>query len=358
MHAQERSPQPDARAARVNGVTILAEEVDAKLGNNLAALQEQIYALRQKQLEAMIDQALLEAEAAKRRVTLAALVQAEITSRVTPATADDAARFYAENKARIQGDLASRREQIQSLLTAQRLEDRQQEFVASLRATATIETFLTPPPVFRATIATAGAPVRGPATAPVTIVEFSDFHCPYCKRVQPVLSQLLAKYGDKVNLVFRDYPVDVLHPQARAASEAARCATEQGKFWEFHDELFEIGARRRARNAGSAGQGGRSRRDGVHRLPDVRQVQSRGAGQQRGRHGTRNRRDADVLHQRPDPGRSAADRRLRQDHRRGARGAPVRPAASSCPTFATSPPVRRAARGATPAALRRALHKH
>src|SRR5436190_13536878 len=111
MHAQERSPQPDARAARVNGVTILAEDVDAKLGNNLAALQEQIYALRQKQLEAMIDQALLEAEAAKRRVTLAALVQAEITSRVTPATVDDAAKFYAENKTRIQGDLASRREQ-------------------------------------------------------------------------------------------------------------------------------------------------------------------------------------------------------------------------------------------------------
>ena len=240
MHAQERSPQPDTRAARVNGVTISAEEVDAKLGNNLAALQEQIYALRQKQLEAMIDQALLEAEAAKRHVALAALVQAEITSKVTPATADDAAKFYAENKARIQGDLASRREQIQSLLTAQRLEDRQRAFLATLRATATIETFLTPPPVFRATIATAGAPVRGPATAPVTIVEFSDFHCPYCRRVQPVLSQILAKYGDKVNLVFRDYPVDVLHPQARAASEAARCAAEQGRFWQFHDAMFAI----------------------------------------------------------------------------------------------------------------------
>jgi len=242
MHAQERSPQAGDTAARVNGVTILAGEVDAKLGNNLAELQEQIYALRQKQLEAMIDQALLEGEAAKRGVTLAALVQTEITAKVIPATATDAAKFYAENKARIQGDLASRQEQIQSLLTAQRLEDRQQEFVTTLRAGAKIETFLTPPPVFRATVATAGAPVRGPATAPVTIVEFSDFHCPYCKRVQPAIGQILAKYGDKVKLVFRDYPVDVLHPQARAASEAARCATEQGKFWEFHDAMFEIGA--------------------------------------------------------------------------------------------------------------------
>ena len=190
-------------------------------------------------------------------MTLDALVETEITSKVTPATADDAAKFFAANKARIQGDLASRREQIQSLLTAQRLEDRQHEFVATLRASAKIETFLTPPPVFRATISTAGAPVRGAATAPVTIIEFSDFHCPYCKAVQPALGQVLAKYGDKVKLVFRDYPVDVLHPQARAASEAARCATEQGKFWEFHDAMFAIGADatpatldRLARNAG------------------------------------------------------------------------------------------------------------
>ena len=257
VHAQDRPPQAGDTAARVNGVTILAGEVDAKIGYNLASLQEEIYALRQKQLEALIDQALLRSEAARRGLTLDALVETEITSKVTPATADDAAKFFAANKARIQGDLASRREQIQSLLTAQRLEDRQHEFVATLRASAKIETFLTPPPVFRATISTAGAPVRGVATAPVTIIEFSDFHCPYCKAVQPALGQVLAKYGDKVKLVFRDYPVDVLHPQARAASEAARCATDQGKFWEFHDAMFAIGADatpatldRLARNAG------------------------------------------------------------------------------------------------------------
>jgi protein-disulfide isomerase len=82
------------------------------------------------------------------------------------------------------------------------------------------------------------APFKGPATAPVTIVEFTDFHCPFCKQVLPTLTQIESQYGDKVRLVFRDYPIDNLHPAARRAHEAARCAHDQGKFWTYHDALF------------------------------------------------------------------------------------------------------------------------
>ncbi len=94
------------------------------------------------------------------------------------------------------------------------------------------------PPVFRAQVSTDGALATGPATAPVTIVEFSDFHCPFCKRVVPTLAQLEIQYGDQVKLVFRDFPIDQLHPQSRKAHEAARCANEQSKFWAYHDALF------------------------------------------------------------------------------------------------------------------------
>ena len=80
--------------------------------------------------------------------------------------------------------------------------------------------------------------MRGSAAAPVTIVEFSDFHCPFCRRVQPVLVQLLQKYRDRVRLVYKDMPIDSLHPQARGVAEAARCAAEQGRFWEFHDRVY------------------------------------------------------------------------------------------------------------------------
>jgi protein-disulfide isomerase len=72
----------------------------------------------------------------------------------------------------------------------------------------------------------------------VTIVEFTDFHCPFCKRVLPTLTQIERQYGEKVTVVFRDFPLDRLHPQASKAHEAARCADEQGQFWAYHDRLY------------------------------------------------------------------------------------------------------------------------
>jgi protein-disulfide isomerase len=80
--------------------------------------------------------------------------------------------------------------------------------------------------------------VRGDHKAPVKIVEFSDYQCPYCRQVEATLKPVLAKYGDKVSLAYRDFPLTAMHPQAMIAAEATRCALEQGKFWEYHDELF------------------------------------------------------------------------------------------------------------------------
>src|SRR5262249_52548224 len=94
------------------------------------------------------------------------------------------------------------------------------------------------PPVFRAEVAVDGAPFIGPDAAPVTIVEFTDFQCPFCKRVIPTLAQVRSRYGEKVKLVYRDFPLDNIHPQARKAAEAAQCAHDQGKFWAYHDALF------------------------------------------------------------------------------------------------------------------------
>jgi len=82
-------------------------------------------------------------------------------------------------------------------------------------------------------------PARGNPNAPVTVVEFSDFQCPFCQQAYPVLKQLLAKYKDEVKLVYRDVPIRRIHPEAELAAAASRCAGEQGKFWEYHDALFE-----------------------------------------------------------------------------------------------------------------------
>jgi len=88
----------------------------------------------------------------------------------------------------------------------------------------------------------ADAPALGRPDAPVTLVEFSDYQCPFCGRFfSATLSTLKRDYIDagKVRYVFRDYPLDQIHPQARKAAEAAHCAGDQGKYWEMHDRLFQ-----------------------------------------------------------------------------------------------------------------------
>ena len=90
----------------------------------------------------------------------------------------------------------------------------------------------------RTEIATAGFPARGPATAPVTIVEFSDFECPFCGRLFPTLKIVERIYLDRVRIVYRQFPLRRIHPTAQKAAEASLCANEQGRFWEMHDSLF------------------------------------------------------------------------------------------------------------------------
>ncbi|MDH5567398.1 MAG: thioredoxin domain-containing protein [Myxococcales bacterium] len=89
----------------------------------------------------------------------------------------------------------------------------------------------------RVEVSTAGAPIRGKADAPITVVAFSDFQCPYCARVNPTLLRLLAEYPDQVRLVFRHSPL-AFHTQAPLAHKAALAAERQGRFWEMHDRIF------------------------------------------------------------------------------------------------------------------------
>ena len=84
----------------------------------------------------------------------------------------------------------------------------------------------------------AKGPARGPPSAPVTLVEFSDFQCPFCGKAHDTVEQVMQTYAGKVKLVFRHFPLD-FHKNAEKAAEASMCANEQGKFWEYHDVLFK-----------------------------------------------------------------------------------------------------------------------
>jgi protein-disulfide isomerase len=108
--------------------------------------------------------------------------------------------------------------------------------VMRLREEYKVETALGP---YRVELEVEGHPVAGPEDAPITIVEFSDFECPYCRQTQPVLDQIESAYGDRMRLVYRQFPLVDIHPRAQKAAEASLCAHEQGAFWEMHDAMFE-----------------------------------------------------------------------------------------------------------------------
>jgi protein-disulfide isomerase len=224
--------------ASVNGETITQKDVDQALGARLSQLEEQIYHLKRQALDALIARRLLAQEAVKRGMTVAALLDAEVTAKIEPVTEQEIERYYQAHKRRMPGEEATVRQNIRGLLQQQKVTARRELFVGALREQAALRVNLEPPPTVRVVVSAVGAPVRGAADAPVTVVEFSDFHCPFCKRAQPTLAQLLKRFPGKVRHVHRDFPIDGLHPQARNAAEAARCAQDQGKFWEYHDVLF------------------------------------------------------------------------------------------------------------------------
>ncbi len=150
----------------------------------------------------------------------------------------DVEAFYTENKSRI-GDqtLAEVRPAIVDMLQRERRNAAREALLAELRKEAGATQIALEPPREDVAIAPTD-PVRGSASAPVTIVEFSDYQCPFCARVTPVLARIRDTYGDRVRLVWKDFPLDEIHPRANELAQAARCAGDQGKYWEFHDRVF------------------------------------------------------------------------------------------------------------------------
>jgi protein-disulfide isomerase len=231
------SSNPD-KIAEVDGISITRAEVDRSGGKALSALREQLYKYERQKLDEYIGATLLGREAKSKGVSVPTLLEQEVAGKVAPIADDEIESFYARNKDRLRVELDKVRDQIRDYLREQKHEARKSDYLKSLRAGAKIVSYLKAPAVFRADVSVAGAPVRGSEKAAVTIVKFEDFQCPFCKTVQPTFNQLLKRYDGKVRVIHKDLPLDAIHPQARQAAEAARCAGEQGKFWDYHDKLY------------------------------------------------------------------------------------------------------------------------
>jgi protein-disulfide isomerase len=237
--AQTSAPPKDA-AATVGDEVISMTDLEKSSATELAGLDEQRYRLLDRKLGQLIAERLLTREAKRRGVSLEALLQAEITAKTPPVTGEDVNAFISQNRARLpQGDEADLKVKVADYLHRLQVSQRTEAFVGSLRAQSPVQVFLKEPEPVRMSVDGKVGFSRGPADAPVTIVEFSDFQCPYCKNVVRTLKELTTKYSDRVRWVFRDYPIPALHPDALLVHEAARCAGEQGKFWLYHDLAFE-----------------------------------------------------------------------------------------------------------------------
>jgi len=224
-----------AVVATVQGQPIAAEDLTNALRGELLRLDIQRYQTLREKLDDLIAHKIFSLEAAQRGLSMQQFVDDEINAKIQAVTPEQVQAFYEANKSRIKQPFEKVSEQIASYLHQQAQEQRRQALLKDLRSRYPVTVALRAPTV---EIATEGEPSLGPANAPVTIVEFSDFQCPYCRQAQSTLKQLMAAYEGKIKLVFRDFPLRNIHPQAQKAAEAAQCAAEQEKFWPYHDKLF------------------------------------------------------------------------------------------------------------------------
>lgn len=227
---------PGGVVAVANGVPVTFEEMEKRAAKDLYQLRQEEYDTRRQAIEEIVLERLLEAEAKRRSLTVAELLRAEVDDKLTPVTAAEVAATYERARPQLGGrSLEQVRPDIEAALRQRRQTQRRGELRDELFAAAKIQFKLEAPRV--PVEIPANTPVVGPADAPITLISYSDYQCPYCHKAQASVDQVMKAYAGKVRFVHQEYPLS-FHPRAFAASLAARCADEQGKFWEFHRNLM------------------------------------------------------------------------------------------------------------------------
>jgi protein-disulfide isomerase len=238
--AQEGSqPQGAAPLAVLAGQPIDESQLPPDAQRQLQNMEQQVFAVRHRALQTVLDQKLIAAEAKEKGVTVEELFKDEVESKVADPTEDEVATYYELHKAQINKPLDEARESIRRDLKTAALNKASQLYLRGLMEEAIddgeLAVFLRPP---RLVLPVDPTRLKGNPKAPVTIVEFSDFSCAACQKAESTIAEILVKYPDKIQVSFHDFPFQQSHPGALLSAEAARCAGEQDKFWEYHDLLF------------------------------------------------------------------------------------------------------------------------
>lgn len=240
MGVDLNSPSLNAASivATVAGQPITAAHLLERLKPIIYRLRLEAYEVTKQRVDQLVDDKLLLAEASRRQIGPEEIVRTEISDKVRPPTEAEVAQFYNDNKARISGDLNSVRNQIAMYLQNESRQRLEKEMSAKLRKDADVRWLISEPAQPVQNISVDDDPSRGEPNAPITVVEFTDFQCPACAAMHPVIEEALKSYGNKLRFVVRDFPLSQ-HEFARKAAEAANAANAQGKYFEYIAVLFK-----------------------------------------------------------------------------------------------------------------------
>jgi protein-disulfide isomerase len=242
----------DPVVAVLDGHSIRLSELDARWRDqdpgSFARLQQEEFEARRRALDSLVAAYLLDLESKRRGLTIQKLLDQELPKRMPFITEAEVLEAYTRSGVSAQGiSVDQARDSLVEALEKQR--SRSVALAAYLdelrNAGHTLSVAFDAP---RQTIEVLPTDrVAGAPNAPVEVVEYGDFQCPICRSMVPVMKRLQAEHRDDVRLVWKDFPLDG-HPDARPAAAAARCAADQGRFWEYHDKLFanqqSLGSRR------------------------------------------------------------------------------------------------------------------
>jgi len=234
------------QVAVVNGQVITRQELEKAAADDLknlelrrlqneSSLAQDKQQVLNKALEDLVAEKLIDAEAAKEKKTKDELLQAEVESNIDIPSNEEVEAFYEANKERIPIPKEQALPQVKQFMIERSRTRFRDMLLTRLKKEFGFKSYLEP---LRSQLTTAGFPTKGPADAQVTIVEFSDFECPYCGGLFPTLKQVEKNYPQQVRIVYRQFPLTNIHPHAQKAAEASLCANDQQKFWEFHDSMF------------------------------------------------------------------------------------------------------------------------
>ena len=238
--AQVTAPSPTGPPlAVIDGQTIYEDQLPPKEVTQLQRMMAQVYGVKLRALHETLDQRLIDAAAKKKGVSAEDLFKSEVVSKVPEPTDDQVKASYQSRQDLKNSSFDEVKDRVRQDLKKEAIQQQRSAYIQGLWQLAVNDgelSILMAPP--RIEITPDASRMRGDPKAPISIVEFSDFSCPFCLKAEASISAVMAQYPGQVKLSYRDFPLRELHPNAETAAEAARCAGEQDKFWEYHDLLF------------------------------------------------------------------------------------------------------------------------